>query len=189
MQPAVQRLFARLRSDRTGALLCNWSLSAGQLVWSAATTDQPPWAGDTVKFVLRLDGQPQDCARFSWQDGTGRHELALDLQTQVQTSGALARMAATTACQSLSEADAEATELALRYLLLTRHTHWAMVHRRASHDKARLLPSLKTVRPMLAAGWGATGSVTAGAGPDYSHLSTPSVWRNYAPWLWTRPTP
>ena len=176
VQPAVQRLFARLRSERIEALRCDWSLSAGQLVWSAATTAQPPWAGDTVKFMLRFDGQPRGRAAFSWQDGAGRHELALELPTQVQTSGALARMAAAMACQSLPEA--EATELALRYRLLTRHTHWVMVHRRAAQDKARLLPSLKTVRPMLAAGWGATGSVTAGAVSDHSRLSTPSVWRS-----------
>ena len=179
VQPAVQRLFARLRSEQIEALRCDWSLSAGQIVWSAPSTSQPPWAGDTVKFLLRFDGQPRGSAVFSWQDSSGRHELTLAVPTQVQTSGALARMAAANACQSLPEA--EATALAIRYRLLTPHTHWVMVHQRAAHDKAPQLPGINMVRPMLAAGWGGTGSVVKSASTSYSSLTTPALMRSVLP--------
>ena len=50
-------------------------------------------------------------------------------------------------------------ELALRYRLVTDETNLFLVHVREATDKATDLPTLQQTQQMLAAGWGATGSV------------------------------
>jgi len=57
------------------------------------------------------------------------------------------------------EARALALELALRHQLVTDDTNLFLVHRRIGEDKATDLPALQKIAPMLAAGWGGTGSV------------------------------
>jgi Ca-activated chloride channel family protein len=53
-----------------------------------------------------------------------------------------------------------ALDLALRHQLVTDDTHLFLVHRRVGADKATDQPALQRVEHMLAAGWGATGSVS-----------------------------
>ena len=98
----------------------------------------------------------------------------------------------------------KARELAVRYRLVTPHTHAVLVHEREEVDKPADESVLHRVKSMLAAGWGATGSVMAserlGAGtmmragnrpamrfgtnapPDSmslrTHFIAPSVWRS-----------
>jgi Ca-activated chloride channel family protein len=87
------------------------------------------------------------------------------------------------------EVPAWARELALRHRLVTAHTHLFLVHRRAQVDKATDLPTLQSIDPMLAAGWGGTGSVRDARAlratrpgvplhdPLPADLDRPSVWR------------
>ena len=55
--------------------------------------------------------------------------------------------------------DAAATELAVRYQLLSEWTDYLVVHVRADADKADELPSLVKVPQVLAAGWHGIGTV------------------------------
>lgn len=57
------------------------------------------------------------------------------------------------------DAEVEATQLALRYQLLSPRTCWLVVARRDEGEKPGELPALRQVPHMLAAGWGGVGSV------------------------------
>jgi hypothetical protein len=69
----------------------------------------------------------------------------------------LPRVAAARRLTSLEEG--EAGDLAEQYQLVSRHTSFVVVQVRAEGEKAGTLPELEAVGQMLAAGWGATGSV------------------------------
>ena len=95
-----------------------------------------------------------------------------------------------------------ALTLALHYQLVTDQTNLLLVHIRDEGQKAEGLPTLDKVAHMQAAGWGGLGSVAAdfdqpmfsrrgasigaysighsvreSSAPNYSSMSTPSVWR------------
>jgi Ca-activated chloride channel family protein len=100
--------------------------------------------------------------------------------------------------------DEKARDLAVQHRLVTRHTHAVLVHERAEADKPLDESLLHRVKSMLAAGWGAMGSVVASerspaasvlrsSQPSSrrlgtnapaasmsmtSHLAAPSLWRS-----------
>ncbi|MFN9771662.1 MAG: VIT domain-containing protein [Burkholderiales bacterium] len=77
-----------------------------------------------------------------------------------------------------------ARDLAVKHGLVTIETNLFLVHVRADADKASGLPALQKIEQMVAAGWGAVGSVRlpeAASAPTrsaYHDLSAPAVWRS-----------
>jgi hypothetical protein len=77
-----------------------------------------------------------------------------------------------------------ARDLAVKHGLVTIETNLFLVHVRADADKASGLPALQKIEQMVAAGWGAVGSVRvpeAAAAPTrsaYHDLSAPAMWRS-----------
>ena len=88
---------------------------------------------------------------------------------------------------SLTTDPNEVREIAERYQLVTAETNLLLVIERAEADKTDGIPSLHKVSPMLAAGWGGSGSVDQvpniirsrqRPAPAHSvNLPSPSVWR------------
>lgn len=182
VEPAVLRMFARLRSPALADL---------RLLWPAGM--RPEWEspllssvfdGDTVNvFALfghehaeqmqamqgqvRLLGRRTDCEQEQEQEiGTAT------FAGQVQEADTLSRMAAAVRLHAASndaalaktedaEEKAQAVQLAVDYQLVSNKTNFLLVHVRAQGEQATAMPELRKVAQMLPAGWGGSGTVGA----------------------------
>jgi len=176
MADRIVRHAARLRAPRA---------KRAELHWPAGARDVfPPridavFDGDTLVAWARFDARRIDgpvVLELETDDGqVTRQALAIeapDGRADAAPAGAdapigtVARLAAAARLSTLPD-DARLAA-ALRYRLVSDRTHWLVVAERADADKATQLPELRKVEQMLAAGWGATGSVAA---------SAPALWR------------
>jgi Ca-activated chloride channel homolog len=182
VEPAVLRMFARLRSPRQTDLT---------LVWPDGLT--PLWAtplalaifdGDTVHCFAGFGQVPTGAVRLLGIQA-GESEAAEIACAAIAASAdprgepspeagdALARMAAAARVQSL--AAAEAVELAVAYGLATDRTNFLLVQARADGEMPTDMPELHTVAQMLPAGWGGTGSVLGEDAETVFRCSTASA--------------
>jgi Ca-activated chloride channel family protein len=190
VEPAVLRMFNRLRGGRLSELNLSWP-DAIEPVWQ-----QPlplsVFDGDTVHVHAVFDqavvgqvvlGADVDkAAQNLLDDRTTVAEVSLSSCEITEPSTAsddgistLARMVAWARIEAMREvADDETaraphdrisriTELAVTYQLVTDESSFVLVHERAQADKAADMPAQVKVRQMLAAGWSGTGSVNLSA--------------------------
>jgi Ca-activated chloride channel family protein len=183
VEPAVLRMFARLRSPR---------LSDLRLAWPAGIT--PEWVspllpsvfdGDTVNVFAWLRQAPTGDVRLLGQRSGDEapQEIGWAILTgEPDVTDTLSRMAASVRFHSAGSTvtrgkSADAIRLAVDYQLVTDKTNFLLVHERADGEKATDMPVLQPVDQMLPAGWGGTGSVmfsrSSAGGP-----SAPSVFRS-----------
>jgi Ca-activated chloride channel family protein len=169
VEPAVRRMFARLRSPRRGDLALvwppgvepQWVSPLGNAVFAGDSVTAFAWLGDTPKGTVQLVGT---AAAGAAPEVIATANLANDLAAHLTESDALARVAAAAHIRSLGHA-AEAVELAVAYQLVTDRTNFLLVHARAEGEAPTELPELHKVAQMLPAGWGGVGSVL-GAPPS-----------------------
>ena len=90
---------------------------------------------------LRFDDQVVAPAEITWLPG--------DLVARIVAARQISHMAV----------ESDAAELAERYQLVTDHTNLLLVFQRAEAEKTDGMPALRKVRPMMAAGAGAVGSL------------------------------
>ncbi len=183
VEPAVVRMFSRLRSPR----LTNFSLR-----WPEGCT--PLWQspigasvfnGDTVNVFSLLDKVPAGnvCLEGTRDGAPHPEEIGhLRFEGEIDAGTTLSRMAAAGRVHELERqgrrgAMDEVRRLSVAYQLLNSHTSFFLVHPRDEADKAVDMPVLRQIRPMLPAGWGGTGSVLRSAPIDYSALDIPAVCR------------
>ena len=182
VEPAVLRMFARLRSPALSDVHLVWP--EGITPWWASPVPRSVFEGDTVSVyallkgdmpgtvpgTLRLvgrtlaDADPVDigCAQLSSEAGTG---------------DTLARM--TAACRMTPGVDDDLgalrsflTKIAVDYQLVTDQTSFVLVHERDEAFKAKDMPELHKISQMLAAGWSGVGTAR---GVDTSALCSASV--------------
>lgn len=166
VEPAILRMFARLRSPRLVDL---------KVVWSEGVT--PEWAsdipssvfdGDTLNIYALLKGAPDGSVKVlakiagaqSASIEIGRAEFGRD----VDSNDCLSRMAATVRMKlktinGLVGTQTVATKLAVDYQLVTEYTNFLLIHERAEEAKPLDMPTLHKVSQMVPAGWGGVGSV------------------------------
>lgn len=195
VEPAILRMFARLRSPRLAGL---------SLAWPAGVT--PEWVspllpsvfdGDTVNVFAFLrqvtDGEVRLLGKRS-EDDVPQEVGSAILPSHLEEEDTLSRMAASARVQStvidasIGKA-ADASELAVAYQLVTDKSNFLLVHERAEGEKATDMPLLQKVDQMVPAGWGGNGSVrfsrrrsTTGArgannASDSHAVAVPTVWR------------
>jgi Ca-activated chloride channel family protein len=185
IEEAIARMFARLRVCRAREVTIDWG---AEPLWSTLAPPSV-FDGDTVHAVAGFAPGVEVAPRlaFGVDGGEARYALAARVealagppeggvraQDAAAPAGAAAdalaavlprmaaarRIADATARNGMRGAlEAWATELAVRHQLVTSVTNLFLVHRRTGADKATDLPTLRQVEQMLAAGWGATGSV------------------------------
>ena len=171
VEPAILRMFARLRSPRAQDLEIQWPegmkpLWETPLPKSAFDADTinlfalwPKVPQGEVKLIARVDGH---------SDAVTLATLELCHFHSQETS--LSRVAASRHLQALDETQAES--LAVTYQLVTPHTNFLLVHERAEEEKALDMPDLIKVKQMLPAGWGGVGSAHA---PDVCYSMRPTT--------------
>ena len=171
VEPAVLRMFSRMRASRASKLRVEWPQSMG-VHWSQnlpayAFTDD---ALTVSAFVATSDVDATAPVRLWGCLDDGKAEVLLaqaEVAAVESTANTLARMVAfaryiqTTPGKDKSAESVKATaqELAVQYQLVTDDTNFILVHERSAEEKALEMPQAHQVPQMLAAGWGGTGSV------------------------------
>jgi Ca-activated chloride channel family protein len=157
VEPAILRMFARLRSPRAQSLEIQWPdgmkpLWETPLPKSAFDSDTinlfalwPEAPHGEVKLIAQIDGHSASVPLAT---------LKLSNQQSKETS--LSRVAASRHLTTLVESQAES--MAVNYQLVTPHTNFLLIHERAEDEKALDMPDLIKVKQMLPAGWGGVGS-------------------------------
>ena len=158
LEAAAQRMLARIRQQAWTNLRIDWGAEAA---WQG---DLPlcAFAGDTLDVFGALRADAGAPVRLLARTSEGVDIPLATASTRTTTADdALPRVAA---ARRLADLQPEAaTALAVRYQLMSPFTNCVLVHERAEADKATDEAQLHRVENMLAAGWGATGSVLASA--------------------------
>lgn len=195
VEPAVLRMFARLRSPRLAELNIEWP--AGVVpVWVSPLLPSV-FDGDTVNVFALLGQVPAGQVRLLGKRGEDEAPQEIGCASfagKLEAADTLPRMVASVRLES-SHAEAstvatpDAAALAVAYQLVTDKTNFLLVHERADGEKAIDMPELQKVEQMVPAGWGGTGTVrfsrsSSGFGslygsntPDMQVMSVPAVWR------------
>ncbi|WLI87686.1 VIT domain-containing protein [Massilia sp. R2A-15] len=171
VEPAVLRMFARLRSPRLNRLRVSWPAGG----WTSALPEAV-FDGDTVNLYAQLEGDAGGTVRLYGCDGDcPEREIACAVIAPASGEAhTLARMAASARAAAPGVPQEEAPSLALDYQLVTERTNFLLVHERADADKPADMPPLLQVAPMLPAGWAGAGSVVTRGGEGFRQ---PAVWR------------
>ena len=164
VEPAVLRMFARLRSPRLADLSLEWP---GDVVPEWVSPLLPSvFDGDTVNVFALFEQEPTGRVRLLGRrsDNEVPQEIGTaTLPSQLEVADTLSRMAAAVHFHSASNKlsigqPADAIRLAVDYQLVTDQTNFLLVHERPDGEKATDMPELQKVDQMVPAGWGGIGS-------------------------------
>lgn len=165
VEPAVLRMFARLRSPRLTDLRVEWPAGAAP-EW-VSPLPASVFDGDTVNVFALMRNVPAGEVRLL---GARTSKAAPEVigyarfSAGVEPADTLSRLAASIRFQS-AETDwlvggaPEAKQLAVAYQLVTDETNFLLVHQRDEESKPADMPDLHQVEQMMPAGWGGMGSV------------------------------
>ena len=159
LEAAAGRMLVRIRQQPWRDVRIDWGVEPA---WQTALPASA-FGGDTVIAFAGMTARSRVArVRLLANDVRGAGvEIARGEAESPCPGDSLARIAAAT---RVAAADGQqALTLSTTYQLLGKHTHCILVHQRADADKAVEQGQLHRVDSMLAAGWGATGSVTADA--------------------------
>jgi Ca-activated chloride channel family protein len=171
LEAAAQRMLARIRQRPWTDLRIDWGFEpAWQVPLPACAFGQETLvamagaaSGANTNLAVRLRGS---------EPGGAPRDLARVEADAPCASDALARIVAHRRLASVPEA--EHLPMAVRYQLMTRQTGCVLVHERAASEQPQEPAQLLRVRGMLAAGWGASGSVMlSGIAPRMAAAATP----------------
>lgn len=165
MAQRIHRHFQRILAPPTRAARVVWPASALRTVPDPLP---PPYPGDTMHLFGSFAERPYGPVAMEIESADGRTiTQRMKIASEAADAGAegpetaqsdLARIAAAQRLPAIED-EAAATDLAVRYQLLSEWTDYLVVHVRAQADKADDLPALVKVPQMLAAGWHGVGTV------------------------------
>ena len=166
MAERIHRHFQRILASPTRAARVVWPAPALRTVPDPLP---PPYPGDTMHLFGSFAERPYGPVALEMELADGRTiaqrmeigpapDDAAGAEGPGATLSDLARIAAAQRLPAIED-DAAATDLAVRYQLLSEWTDYLVVHVRAQADKADDLPALVKVPQMLAAGWHGVGTV------------------------------
>ncbi len=168
MAAAMQRMVMRMRQGLVADLAVDWH---APVLWQSPVP-KVLYPGETIHLAAVLASQP---ATQPTVTGNGLGSLSVGigemgtLSTLTTLGNAawplseaptLARMVGARRLRDAGSAEA-ATELALRYQLVTEHTNLLLIAEREDGDKVQGLPQPQQVPQMLAAGWASRKPLTA----------------------------
>jgi Ca-activated chloride channel family protein len=169
VEPAVLRMFARLRSPRLVDLRLDWP--EGITPTWVSPLQLSVFDGDTVNVFALLRQMPEgerggelhlQGKRFD--DEAFQKIGCVSFSGEVASADTLSRMVASARIKALEnedQAEVETQRLALAYQLLSDQTNFLLIHERQEGEKAADMPVLRKVDQMLPAGWGSMGSALA----------------------------
>ena len=156
MAERIARHFSRVRCGALRQLQVRWP---GATQWTRGANEIYPGDGVILSASLGDLREAGPEAEVSWTEpnGEGRSQRVLLRHRGACAEPAmpsnLARMLARSRLDELAD-DAQATQLAIDYQLVTEHSAITLVLQRAPGEQLDQLPQLRVVPQMLAAGWG-----------------------------------
>jgi Ca-activated chloride channel family protein len=171
VEPAILRMFARLRSPRLNDVTVTWP-DGFSPEW-ATNIPKSVFDGDTVNLYAMARLIPSGAVRLMARVANGNELVEIgstQFNATVLEGDTLSRMAVANRLQRkntdlLVGTKVFTRDLALAYQLVTDQTNFLLIHERAEQDKPKDMPELHKVSQMLAAGWGGVGSVCVNASP------------------------
>ena len=154
VEPAILRMFARLRSPRLIDLKTVWP-EGFTPEWETELA-QSVFDGDTVNVFAKAKQVTAGVVRLMGRVGHDTELIEIGcavLGAEAQQNNTLSRMAV---AESLRRKSSK--EQAVAYQLVTDQTNFLLIHERAESDKPADMPELHQVEQMLAAGWGGVGN-------------------------------
>lgn len=154
----IVRQFERIRGLQ-GTVQVTWP---SEPTWQVRAQRGPVFAGDTRHWLAGFSTPPTGpvILTFTLADGSTQSQtLSLLPWPAVAPADTLPRLAAARRLPDLDQATA--TALAVRYQLVSPHTHFVLRDPRDATQQADSLPQVRQVPHQLAAGWGGLGSVAA----------------------------
>ena len=168
MAERIHRHFQRILAPPARAARVVWPAAAQ---WTLPNPLPPPYPGDTMHLFGSFAERPCGSVTLEMELADGRTVTQqMEVSPEPAAAGAvaeerpgaarsdLARLAAAQRLPAI-KAKGAATDLAVRYQLLSKWTDYLVVHVRAEGDKADDLPALVKVPQVQAAGWHGTGTV------------------------------
>ena len=165
---AIARMVGKIRTMTPTGLQVDWSCAT---TW----TSPPPkslFPGETVHLFAISQTKPTHGPTLRFGESPAIEDPYVTITEITDTT--LSRLAAARRLRTITD-DKAATDLALRYQLVTDNTNLFMVAKRAADDKAEGLPESYNIKHMLARGWGNVLPMVA----DFSaHAIMPSASRS-----------
>ncbi|MBK9440767.1 MAG: VWA domain-containing protein [Comamonadaceae bacterium] len=157
----IVRMFLRMRSTRCTDIQLDWNQKTRWQCMLPLTI----FGGDTVHLSARLKKAPDSPPVLLWRMNDFQMQNSAS-QVQTLSGDLLSRIVASHQLTQMTGKNAQnkASEIALRYQLVTDHTNLILVHVRDDGKKAIDLPKLEHITHMMSAAWGATASVGVCAG-------------------------
>jgi Ca-activated chloride channel family protein len=182
VEPAILRMFARLRSRKLAELSIVWPEDA-KPKW-VSPMQSAIFNGDTVSVYALFENPPQGIIRLLGKhgiDATAEEIGCAKVSEQMEDAGTLSRMVASARYQTTAGIS-EASALAVAYQLVTDKTNFLLIHEREENEKPVDMPDLHKVAQMVPAGWGGVGSVlysmaSPSSSPQADYLSIPAFCR------------
>jgi Ca-activated chloride channel homolog len=185
MAVRIYRHFQRMYAPRAKSATVRWPVSALRRMPDPIET---VYGGDTVHVFAWFAEKPEGTVSLDVTLADGRavsHETevlpfeegSMAAESEGASPSTLTRLGATHRLATMDN-EMAATELAVRYQLMSEWTNYIVVHVRADAEKAEDLPKILKVPQVLAAGWHGMGTVFAEqrdvcAGPLYEIAPTP----------------
>lgn len=171
LEAAAQRMVERIRQPVFTNVRVDWGHTP---TWSLDPTGGL-FGGDTVVAMAGFS-HPLQTRGATLLGEDAQHQVVELARTQAlapSPGDALSKVAAWRRIPLLGEG--QAVDSALRYQLLTRHTHCILVHERADADRSTQQAELHRVKSMLAAGWAGLSRVAALDVPECSFATFGTV--------------
>jgi len=169
MAEKIVRHFKRIYLPQAENVVVHWPVEPVRIVPGDIG---PVYDGDTLHIFACFDEKP--CGPIildmTLADGQTVSQTAIpgdqkNTMSDNNLPGALARIAINKALDDESEKNA--TDLAVKYQLISPNTNYLIIETRNEKEKGQELPTLRKVPQMLAAGWGGTGTVLHERIADY----------------------
>lgn len=173
VEPAVIRMFSRMRASRATNLRVEWPASS-DVKWSQKVPSFA-FANDALNVCAFVQSQNLEATKgvvrlWGRLDDAGTDVILAEAEVAVveSTVNTLARVTAFAQYAETTQARksqgipgelSRSQELAVQYQLVTDETNFILVHERDASEKALEMPEAHKVPQMLPAGWGGTGAV------------------------------
>jgi Ca-activated chloride channel family protein len=173
---SVLRMIARMKAQRTTSVTIDWGQKPS---WQSNLSKQL-FANETRHVYAILKTKPAQPAVISWETASSKFN-SQPSQIDWPNAGLVPRLVAGAELQVSTE-EKYASDIALKYQLISNYTNLILVQVRDEQDKAEGIPRLQKIRQMQAAGQGGFGTVLQNisymmSSVHDSSVNVPSVFR------------
>ena len=173
---SVLRMISRMKAQRTKNVTIDWGQKPS---WQSNLSKQL-FANETRHVYAILKTKPELPPAISWETASSKFNSQPSI-IDWSNDAVVPRLVAGAELQVSTE-EKYASDIALKYQLISNYTNLILVHVRDDEDKAEGIPRLQKIRQMQAAGQSGFGTVLQNisymkSSVHDSSVNVPSVWR------------